>query len=67
MSRTYSDSKILVEENRRGFLDPETQKRALSCLESALDWAHDTGECHFCSYDSGLAPHGEDCPLFGLP
>lgn len=39
----------------------------LDAVIAALDWAKDTGECHFCGYDSpAKKPHGDECPLKGI-
>lgn len=64
--RTYSDARSFLDTVRKGKDDPETLERALDCYQQALDWASDTGECHFCGYDHPTVPHSFGCPLFGL-
>ena len=37
---------------------------AIAIAEACKEWADDTGECHFCSFDGqGNRPHDEECPL----
>jgi hypothetical protein len=40
----------------------------LNLVQAAIDWAEDTGSCHFCSFSEGRSgiddkPHDVDCQL----
>ncbi len=40
---------------------------ALPILEAALDWAEDTGMCHFCERNDSYRTtqeHGRECPIY---
>ena len=44
--------------------DTERIVALLNAGQECLDWAHDTGDCHICSYDRQAGkPHEYDCPL----
>ncbi len=42
-------------------------RKLIAAGQAALDWAHDTGACHFCGYDkSAKRPYDAECPLLEM-
>ena len=57
-------------------------KALMAAGQAALDWAHDTGSCHFCDFHDPIhtltnlvdgdgreldaIPHDDECPLKGI-
>lgn len=43
--------------------DKTLEERAVAVVRAAVDWQHDTEECHFCGFHNGVRLHDQDCPL----